>query len=89
MKKQFICIKDLQGAGWAIGYYGTFKQWREKAMDWCYIDDNYSLYNMLKYYKIKNSELIDFIQDYWEIEIVEYDKNKDYDLEQENYCELE
>ena len=89
MKQQFICVRDYQNTGWAVGCYGTHLQWRKKAMEWAYMDDNYSLENMLKTYKIKNNELIDFISDFWDIEIVEYDKTKQYDLEQEDYCELD
>lgn len=89
MKQQFICIRDLQSTGWAVGYYGTLKQWRGKAMEWAYMDDNYSLENMLKTYKIKNNELIDYISEYWNIEIVEYNKEQDYGLDPEDYCELD
>ena len=91
MKKQFICIEDLQTTGFAVGCYGTYIQWRRKAMEWCDMDGHYRLYNDLKYYKIKNSGLIDFIGDYWEIDIVEYDKNKNYDefFDKEYLCELD
>lgn len=91
MKKQFINIKDLQTTGWAVGCYGTLIQWRKKAMEWADMDGNYGVYNLLKYYKIKNNELIDFINEFWEIYIVEYDKNKNYDkfFDKEDLCELD
>lgn len=81
MKKLYINVNDYQGGDFAIGCYGTLKQWREKAMEWSDMDDNYSLYNELKYYKIKNAELIDFINNFWDIEIVEFDTKKQYDFE--------
>ena len=81
MKKMYININDYQGGDFAIGVYGKLIQWRKKAMEWCDMDDNYSLLNALKYYKIKNSELIDFINDFWDIEIVEFDNNKNYEFE--------
>lgn len=74
--ERYICIKDLQGTGFALDYVGTLKEWRELAMSWAYGDDRISLYNELKYYKIKNSELLDFIQDFWELEIVEYKEDE-------------
>ena len=89
MKKQFINIEDLQGTGWAVGCYGTLLQWRKRAMGWAYMDDNYGVLNLLKTYKIKNSELIDFINEFWEINIVEYDRNKTYDIEAEDFRELD
>lgn len=80
-KKLYINIDDYQGGTFALGRIGTLKKWREQAMDWCYMDDNYELYNLLKYYKIKNDRLIEVINDIWSIDIVEYDKNVNYDLE--------
>lgn len=78
MKKLYINIKDYQGTDFAIGRCLTLKGWREQAMDWAYMDEYTSLYNALKYYKIKNNRLIDFINDFWQIEIVEYnDSYKD------------
>ena len=72
MKKLYININDYQGGTWAIGCCQTLKEWREHAMTWADSDENWGIYNMLKYYKIKNKDLIDFINEYWEIEIVEY-----------------
>lgn len=88
MKKLFINIEDNQGSDFAIGCYGTLLQWRRKAMEWCYMDDHYGLERDLKTYKIKNSELIDFINEYWDIGIVEYDTTKDYGIPQEYLTEL-
>ena len=85
----YINISDFQGGDFAIGYYGTLKQWRAKAMEWCYLDEHSGLYRDLKTYKIKNYQLIDFINTYWEIEIVEYDKNKNYDISEEDLCRLD
>lgn len=77
----YICICDLQGANFAVGCCADLKGWREKACEWCYMDDNYGLERILKNYKIKNRDLIDFIQDFWQIEIVKFDKNIDYEEE--------
>ena len=75
MKKLYINIKDYQGANFAIGRCLTLKGWREQAMEWADMDEHTGLYNSLKYYKIKNSELIDFINVLWAIEIVEYNES--------------
>ena len=80
--KKFICINDLQGGTFGVGACGTYIQWRKKAMEWCYMDDHYGLLYNLKTYKIKNSELINFISYYWDIEIVEYNEDTNYNLEE-------
>jgi hypothetical protein len=77
MKKLYININDKQGGEWALGCYGTLKQWRDVAMSWAFQDDAYNTYNILKYYKIKNENLIKFINDNWDLEIVEFDTNKE------------
>ena len=77
MKKLYININDKQNGEWALGCYGTLKQWRETAMAWAFQDDMYNTYNALKYYKIKNDKLIDFLNNNWDIEIVEFDINKE------------
>ena len=81
MKKLYINIDDYQGTNFAIGRCLTLKGWREQAMDWSYLDEHMGVYNMLKYYKIKNKDLIDFINEYWEIEIVEYKEEYKHLLE--------
>ena len=77
----YINIKDYQGGNFAVGCIGNLKEWREKAIYWCDNDNYESLVKMLENYKIKNNELIDFIQDFWSIEIVKFDKNVDYEEE--------
>ena len=77
----YVCVDDLQGGNFCVGCVSDLKGWREKAIEWCFMDDHYGLERDLKNYKIKNCDLIDFIQDYWEIEIVKFDKNIDYEEE--------
>lgn len=81
MPKKYINIDDYQNGEWALGFCGTLKQWRECAMAWAFQDDMYVTYNQLKYYKIKNSRLIEYINDIWDIGIVEFDPNKNYLIE--------
>lgn len=84
----YININDFQCGEWAIGCVGTLKNWREKAIYWCDSDGNIELIKALKNYKIKNKDLIEFINDYWDIEIVKYEKNIDYDIEEYTYLGL-
>lgn len=94
--KYFRGVKDYQGGSWGM-YCQSIKDWRQTAMEWCDSDENWGTYNALKYYKIKNEDLIDFIEDYWEIKLVEtskelYLKYKDkYDIEdyEEDYWNYE
>ena len=88
MKKQYININDYQTEDFCLGVYGTLAEWRRKAMEWCDLDGFNDLYKLLKYYKIKNNELIDFINDFWDIEIVEYNQNQKYDFELVSLKEL-
>ena len=78
MPKKYININDKQNGEWALGFCGTLKQWRDTAMAWAFQDDMYNTYNMLKYYKVKNHRLIEFINDIWDIEIVEFDQSTNY-----------
>lgn len=78
IKKLYINIDDKQNGEWALGFCGTLKQWRDAAMAWAFQDDMYSTYNMLKYYKVKNHRLIEFINDIWDIEIIEFNQNTNY-----------
>lgn len=77
----YINLEDYQNDGFAIGYCGTLKQWRKKAMDWSESDSLKETYNALKNYKIKNCDLIYFINDLWEIGIEEFNPTIEYDLE--------
>ena len=77
----YINIDDYQNSNFALGRIGTLEQWRKQAIEW--LDSGYSecLQNKFSSYYIKNSELIDYINNMWEIEIVKFDKNVDYEEE--------
>ncbi len=83
----YINIDDRQGGIFAIGRIGTLKQWREQAIEWFDSENNECLQNKFSKYYIKNKDLIQYINDMFEIEIVKFDKNVDYakkyDLEYE------
>jgi hypothetical protein len=70
----YINIEDMQKTGWALGVIGTWKDWREMAMSWAFIDSMEEVYEFLKS-EIKGQDLIDYISDIWEINIVEFDEN--------------
>lgn len=70
--KLYINVWDYQGGNWAVGEVGNLKHWRTLAMQWADSDESWDLYSALKNYKIKNEDLIKYINDMWEIEIVEF-----------------
>lgn len=69
--KEYVCIKDLQGWYFAVGKVGDLKYWREVAIDWASSDESLGLVRQLTRYEIKSKDLIDFIQEHWQIEIRE------------------
>ena len=77
----YINIDDYQNSDFALGRIGTSKQWREQAIEWLDCGCSECLQNKFSSYYIKNSELIDYINNMWEIEIVKFDKNVDYEKE--------
>lgn len=69
--KKYECTKDLQGGSFAVGRVGDLKYWREVAIDWASSDESLGLVRQLTRYEIKSKDLIDFIQEHWQIEIRE------------------
>lgn len=67
--KYFRGVEDYQGGSWGM-YVQSISDWRKSAMQWCDSDENWELYNALKYYKIKNKDLIPYIEDVWDIKLV-------------------
>lgn len=72
IEKQYICIKDLQGGNFGVDRIQNIEEWKETAMFWAENDGNEELYNDLD--NMKNDLVIDYIQELWELEIVEIDK---------------
>ena len=70
MKKLYMCTRDLQGGSFGVGRIETASQWKRTAMEWCWQDDSTELASEL--WHIKNEkEIIGFIQEIWELEIIE------------------
>lgn len=68
MEKTYLCIKDLQNGDFAVGAYGDIEYWREIAMAWADSDDAEDIFESLK--NMPKEEVIEFIEDFWAIEIV-------------------
>lgn len=69
MEKQYECVEDYQGTDFAIGRMLTAKEWGEQARDWA---DNWDDQDQCLLENFENEQaLIDYIQDMWEIKIVE------------------
>ena len=69
MEKKFMCIKDLQGGEFAVGYSMTVEEWRGQAMEWAENDNTEETIEELE--NLKENEVIDYIREVWELEIVE------------------
>lgn len=69
--KEYECVRDLQGGFFAVGRVGDLKYWREVAIEWASADESLGLVRQLTRYEIKSKDLIDYIQEYWQIEIRE------------------
>lgn len=81
MKNKYICMTDYQGGEFAVGDIATAKEWGEIAYSWAESDDWENPSEcLLKNFKNEN-ELIDFIQEIWELEIVKIEKNNKRILE--------
>lgn len=83
----YINIDDYQNSDFAIGRIGTLKQWREQAIEWLDSGNNEEMIKLLENHTIKDDELVNYINNLWEINIVKYDDKvhyqSEYDLELE------
>lgn len=78
-KQYYINIRDYQGGSWAMGCIDTIKDWKTRAMEWADSDENWGLYNELKRHKL-DEELIDIINEIWDINIVKFCKDNKYKI---------
>lgn len=69
--KKYRVTRDLQGGDFGMYRDYTLKEWREQAIEWCEMDDNYATARALKRYEVKNCNLIDFIAEVWGLEFSE------------------
>lgn len=74
----YTCTNDLQGTGFACGRTLTIEGWREQGLDWAYMDDYDGIYEELS--KLPKKKVIDYIQDFWELEIYPTDTIEDWEL---------
>ena len=71
MERKYMCIKDLQNGNFGVGYSMTIEEWRGQAMEWAENDGDSETYEELE--KLDTSEVLDYIREIWELEIVESD----------------
>lgn len=72
MEKEYICIRDLENNGFAEGYSMSVEDWRCQGMDWAELDGDFETIDELE--KLDSKQVLDYIQEYWNIEIVESNK---------------
>jgi hypothetical protein len=61
--ERYYVYQDLQNTDFAMGRCYTIEQWRKQALEWCYIDENYDLAEIL--YNMKNEYILDAISELW------------------------
>lgn len=69
--KKWRVVRDLQGGCFGMDRYYTLKEWREQAITWSDMDDDFETVRQLKRYEIKNKDLLDFISGVWGLEFEE------------------
>ena len=74
--KEYLCIKDRQGGDFSVGVCDTAEGWKSTAMGWADSDGNGEEYEYLS--TIGGEKVIQEIDEYWEITLVEVDGNKLY-----------
>lgn len=79
MNKRYLVVKDLQGSGtFGMNRVLTNKEWKEQALDWCYVDDNGEMYKYFREQKA-SEKLTMFIGEFWDLLIEKYDPdNKEH-----------
>ena len=79
MGKRYRVIRDLQGGSFGMGRDYTADEWREQAYEWTESDGGFETEEDSNEYKenlakMNDEELIDYIQDLWELEMEECDR---------------
>lgn len=69
VKIMYKCTKDLISKDFAVGVVAGIEEWRQIAINWAENDENFELTKTLK--KLRKNEVINFVQDFWQIKIVE------------------
>lgn len=75
-KKRYIVIEDRQGGEFGMYRDYTLEQWKEQAIDWADMDDWDDAQNLFDGIT-KASEIIAFIDDTWEITLVELNNSEE------------
>lgn len=83
---RYRVVKDYQGGEFGTGRDFTIEQWVKQALEWCYVDENDALAELLmfNYHNMKNTAILDFISEIWQIQFRKVRKDKkhfnEYDL---------
>lgn len=84
--KLYICVNDQQGTGFHVGDTMTANGWAEWAMsmnDFCELSEDTQ--DMFK--KLSPQEQVEWVADFWGIDIVGYDEHNDEHNELKEYWE--
>ena len=81
MQKKYIVIRDYQGGEFGMYRDYTAKEWGEQAFTWADSDGWENPEECLLENFKNEKELIDYIQEMWDVEIVELNKNNNEVME--------
>lgn len=75
---RYRVVKDYQGGNFGMNRDFTIEQWVKQALEWCYVDENDALAELLvfNYHNMKGTEILDFISEIWAIEFKKVRKDK-------------
>jgi len=73
-KDLYKCTRDLQGGSFAVDISQTIEEWRETAISWADSDESFGVVKELK--KLPANKIIDYISEFWTLEIIKIYKNQ-------------
>ncbi len=73
-RKYYICIRDYQGGEWGVGIVEDLEGWRRTAIGWAETDNMDEAVQYLEN-GIEKCDILEFISEMWQLEIVEYDES--------------
>lgn len=75
---RYRVVKDYQGGDFGMERDFTIEQWVKQALEWCYVDENDALAEILlyNYHNMHGTAILDFISEIWAIQFRKVRKDK-------------
>jgi len=85
--ERYKVVHDRQGGEFGMDRNYTEEQWRKQALEWCWVDDDAHLAEMVM--AVDNGYVIDFISGMWDLEFAKVGGDESISKEDEDaFCEL-